>query len=32
MQYESPTSSSLKVMDKVKVFVYVVNADARAMT
>ena len=36
MQYESHISSGLKVMAKVKVFVYAVNADAdadgRAMT
>ena len=32
MQYESPTSSDLKVMAKVKVFVYAANADADADT
>ena len=32
VQYESPTSSSLKVMDKVKVFVNAANADTGAMT
>ena len=34
MQYESPISSGLKVMTKVKVFVHAANADAdgRAMT
>ena len=30
VQYESPTSSGLKVMAKVKVFVYAANADAVA--
>ena len=32
MQYESPTSSGLKVMANVKVFVYAANADAYADT
>ena len=34
VQYKSPTSTGLKVMAKVKVFVYAANADAdtRAMT
>ena len=32
VQYESPTSSGLKVIAKVKVFVYAASADARAMT
>ena len=30
VQYESPTSSGLKVMAKVKVFVYAANADRDA--
>ena len=32
LQYESPTSSGLKVMAKVKVFVYAANADTNADT
>ena len=32
MQYESSITSGLKVMAKVKVFVYATDADARAMT
>ena len=32
MQYESPITSGLKDMAKVKVFVHTTDADSRAMT
>ena len=32
VQYESHISSGLKVISKVKVFIYTADADARAMT